>query len=42
MENPRFIITQWVDFSSKFGVAYMLSNNYVGMIFNDKTKLLQN
>ena len=30
---------QWVDYSNKFGFGYQLSNNAIGLLFNDSTKL---
>jgi hypothetical protein len=31
-------VSAWVDYSSKYGVGYMLSNAAVGVYFNDSTK----
>ena len=28
--------------SSKYGLVYALSNNWIGMLFNDKTKIISN
>jgi len=33
-------IVKWVDYSSKYGVGYILSDRSVGVFFNDSTKIL--
>ncbi|GMF22197.1 unnamed protein product [Phytophthora fragariaefolia] len=33
-------ITQWVDYTSKYGIGYMLSNGGSGVYFNDSTKMI--
>jgi len=33
-------VTSWVDYSSKYGVGYLLSNSAVGVYFNDSTKIV--
>ncbi|KAE9353754.1 putative serine/threonine-protein kinase [Phytophthora rubi] len=33
-------ISQWVDYTSKYGIGYMLSNGGSGVYFNDSTKLI--
>ena len=35
-------ITKWIDYSSKYGLGYMLNNGYIGVYFNDNTKMLLN
>jgi len=35
---PVFV-SKWVDYSNKFGFGYQLSNNAVGLLFNDSTKI---
>ena len=30
---------KWVDYSSKYGLGYLLSNGAVGVYFNDSTKI---
>jgi polo-like kinase 1 len=37
---PDLWITKWVDYSSKYGVGYMLSDSSVGVYFNDSTKII--
>ena len=32
---------KWVDYSSKYGLGYTLSNGTVGVYFNDNTKMLK-
>ena len=33
-------MTKFVDFSSKYGLGYMLSNGSYGVLFNDSTKII--
>lgn len=33
-------VKKWVDYSSKYGLGYLLSNNSTGVFFNDSTKLI--
>ncbi|CEG46225.1 plk plk-unclassified protein kinase [Plasmopara halstedii] len=33
-------ISQWVDYTSKYGIGYMLSNGESGVYFNDSTKII--
>lgn len=42
LENyePPIWITCWIDYSSKYGVGYTLSNGVHGVYFNDCTKML--
>ena len=35
-------ITKWVDYSNKFGIGYLLNNGYIGVYFNDTTKIILN
>jgi hypothetical protein len=37
-ENVWVIL--WVDYSSKYGLGYLLSNGNNGVIFNDLTKII--
>ena len=34
------LVTKFVDFSSKYGLGYMLSNGSYGVLFNDSTKIV--
>ena len=34
------LILQYVDFSSKYGMGYKLSNGVYGVLFNDSTKIV--
>jgi polo-like kinase 1 len=36
----KVLITKWVDFSSKYGLGYKLSNGSYGVLFNDSTKIV--
>ena len=31
---------KWVDYSSKYGLGYLLSNGSTGVFFNDSTKIV--
>ena len=33
-------VKKWVDYSSKYGLGYILSNGHVGVNFNDSTKIM--
>ncbi|OWY94377.1 PLK/PLK-Unclassified protein kinase, partial [Phytophthora megakarya] len=33
-------ISQWVDYTSKYGIGYMLSNGESGVYYNDSTKMI--
>ena len=38
--EPKALITQFVDFSSKYGIGYKLSSGSYGVHFNDSTKIV--
>lgn len=38
--QPLFWISKWVDYSDKYGFGYQLNDNSVGVVFNDKTKII--
>ena len=33
-------IARWIDYSSKYGVAYLITNGRVGVLFNDGTTII--
>jgi len=33
-------VKKWVDYSSKYGLGYLLSNGTTGVFFNDSTKII--
>jgi polo-like kinase 1 len=33
-------VKKWVDYSSKYGLGYLLSNGYTGVFFNDSSKII--
>ena len=33
-------VRKWVDYSSKYGLGYILSNGAAGVFFNDSTKII--
>lgn len=38
--RPSIWISEWVDYSSKYGMGYLLSDGSVGVYFNDSTKII--
>lgn len=38
---PMVLVSKWVDYSDKYGFGYALSDESIGVLFNDVTKLLQ-
>jgi polo-like kinase 1 len=38
--GPETWVTRWVDYTSKYGLGYMLSNGSIGIYFNDSTKIV--
>ncbi|RLN59889.1 hypothetical protein BBP00_00006268 [Phytophthora kernoviae] len=39
--NPTSLwVSQWVDYTSKYGIGYMLSNGASGVYYNDSTKMI--
>jgi polo-like kinase 1 len=33
-------VKKWVDYSSKYGLGYLLSNGFTGVVFNDSSKII--
>ncbi len=33
-------VKKWIDYSSKYGIGYLLNNRSYGVYFNDSTKIL--
>ena len=33
-------VKKWVDYSSKYGLGYLLSNGATGVFFNDSSKII--
>jgi len=38
--GPDIWVKKWVDYSSKYGLGYLLSNNSTGVFFNDSSKIV--
>lgn len=38
--QPLIWVSKWVDYSDKYGFGYQLSDDSVGVMFNDTTKLI--
>lgn len=38
--GPACWVKKWVDYSSKYGLGYLLSNSATGVFFNDSTKII--
>lgn len=39
IKNEVFV-KRWIDYSSKYGLGYLLSNGSSGVFFNDSTKIV--
>jgi|GEM_PF-3364050 len=39
-EKPAVFVEKWVDYTSKYGLGYILESGIVGVYFNDSTKLV--
>ena len=39
-KGPNVWVKKWVDYSSKYGLGYLLSNGATGVFFNDSTKII--
>ena len=39
--GPSVWVKRWVDYSSKYGLGYTLSNGCLGVYFNDNSKMLR-
>lgn len=37
---PEAWVVKWIDYSSKYGIGYLLSNGRMGVYFNDATKMV--
>ena len=42
LKGAETYVTKWVDYSSKYGLGYLLNNGNIGVYFNDYTKILLN
>ena len=40
MQENTELVSKFVDFSSKYGLGYKLSNGNYGVLFNDSTKIV--
>ncbi len=38
--QPEVWVKKWVDYSTKYGLGYLLSNEATGVFFNDSTKII--
>nr|XP_037288389.1 serine/threonine-protein kinase PLK1-like isoform X2 [Rhipicephalus microplus] len=38
---PVFWVSKWVDYTDKYGLGYQLSDNSIGVVFNDTTRIIQ-
>ena len=41
-ETPIIRVKNWIDYSSKYGMGYLLTNGFFGVYFNDCTKIILN
>ena len=37
---PKIFVQKWVDYTSKYGLGYLMSNQTVGVYFNDNSKMI--
>ena len=37
----QIYVQKWVDYSSKYGLGYQMSDQTVGVYFNDNTKMIE-
>ena len=42
LKGPDTWVKKWVDYSSKYGLGYLLSNGFAGVFFNDSSKIILN
>ena len=42
LKGAEIFVIKWVDYSSKYGLGYLLNNGFIGVYFNDCTKILLN
>ena len=42
LKGPDIWVAKWVDYSSKYGLGYLLNNGYCGVFFNDSSKMILN
>ena len=42
VQKKSIYITKWADYSNKHSLGYMLNDGYIGVYFNDTTKMLLN
>ena len=42
IKKPNIWVIKWVDYSSKYGLGYVLNNGNYGVFFNDRTKIILN
>ena len=40
VEAPDVWVSKWVDYSSKYGLGYLLCDGHIGVVFNDSTKIV--
>ena len=40
LKEPEVWVKKWVDYSTKYGLGYLLSNGATGVFFNDSTKII--
>ena len=40
VKAPDVWVSKWVDYSSKYGLGYLLCDGHIGVVFNDSTKIV--
>ncbi len=38
--KDNIFVKKWVDYSSKYGLGYILSNGSTGVFYNDRSKII--
>ena len=42
LKGPDIWVKKWVDYSSKYGLGYLLNNGFFGVFYNDSSKIILN
>ena len=42
LKGPDIWVTKWIDYSSKYGLGYLLNNGFIGIHFKDSSKIILN
>ena len=42
LKSPEIWVKKWVDYSSKYGLGYLFNNGFIGVFYNDGSKIILN